>query len=81
MRIVLDGYNLEEQKEIAKKFREAPCIVCDKKMQGYRKIPVGGKITFLPLCNDCKGLDVETLTNAMEMIDNATPMVKTRSGS
>jgi hypothetical protein len=77
MKVVLDDYNLEEQEQVLKKFMQAPCIVCDKKMQGYVKVPVGDKIAILPLCNECKNMDIATLTSAMEMIDHARPQMAT----
>jgi len=80
MKVDLSQMTNKEQKEMARKFRQAPCIVCGGKQTGYRKIRIGDQTAFLPLCEKCQQADRETLLAAMEIADAATrpDLVQTR---
>jgi len=78
--VKIDNLTPEQQAEIAKKFKQAPCIVCNAPMTGYRKIPVAsGDIALLPVCDRCRDADQETLQLAMGMLNaQHQAMVQTR---
>lgn len=69
----------EQQKKVADKFWKAPCLLCDKPMAGYRKIPAGENVALVPLCEDCSGADQETIQLAMSFVNaQYQAMVTTR---
>ncbi len=68
----LDDLTLDEVREVGRKFRDAPCLVCDKpKHDMIRKIPHQGKVAILPLCSSCAVASDKILTESVEFL-NAT---------
>lgn len=78
--VKIDNLTPEQQADIVRKFKEAPCIICDAQQAGYRKIPVAsGDVAILPVCEKCKDADQETLLLAMGMLNaQHEAMVQTR---
>jgi hypothetical protein len=73
MKIDLSKLNEAQVKELAIKFRKAPCLVCDKPSTGYREIPVGDQFAFIPVCDQCRTVEVATLMSAMQISDATLP--------
>ena len=75
MKIDLSKMTDAQIKEMARRFREAPCIVCGAESTGYRKLHLGSqqglgnRVAFLPLCDNCQEVDAHTLMQFMEFAD------------
>lgn len=70
MKVDLSKMTNEQAKEMARRFRKAPCIVCKEKSTGYRKLHLGEQAAFLPLCDECQNAPVSTLMKIMELADD-----------
>ncbi len=66
MKVDLTQMTEAEQKAMARKFREASCILCGQASTGYRKLHLGEKIAFLPVCDDCQDAPAQTLQAMMD---------------
>ena len=68
----LDDLTLDEVRSVGRKFRNAPCVVCDNpKHTEIRKIPYNGKIAILPLCSECSVAGNKILTQSLEFLNAA----------
>ncbi len=83
MKVDLKSMSEEQQKRIARNFRNAPCIICGAEQVGFRKLLIRDQVAFLPLCGKCQNVDKQTLHKAMEMADAVTDpnLVQTRRSS
>ena len=68
----LDDLTLDEVRQVGRKFKNAPCVVCDNpKHTEIRKIPYNGKIAILPLCNECSVCGNKILIQSLEFLNAA----------
>ena len=66
MKVDLSKMTDAEAKAMAARFREAACIVCGEPSNGFRKLHLGEKVAFLPLCDSCMDVPPTTLQAMME---------------
>jgi hypothetical protein len=76
MRTNLTKMTNDQIRKTAAKFRMAPCLVCEKKSSGFRKIPIGDQVALIPLCEKCLDAETSTLLSAMQIANYTQPASK-----
>lgn len=72
MKVDLSKMTDKEAAAMARRFRDAPCIVCGEPSTDFRKLHLSGKVAFLPVCDSCKSAPAQTLHALMEYHDNGS---------